>query len=136
MSGQKIKRTKLLFLSFCGLFLLPTIGCGHFKSPSTVVHSVYMDCNNGEYPKARHLFTQDLRAQSDGSLEANGLGIKMVCDRLTNSGSITEVDIKGETIRGDRATVVADVQFNSGATRSGERTDLVREDGVWKVALQ
>jgi hypothetical protein len=131
------KRTIRAVLSGFGLAaMLMTTGCGHFKRPSTVVHSVYMDCNNGEYPKARHLFVADMRRKSDGALQTNGEGIREVCDRLSNSGTISDIDIREETIRGDHAVVVADVHFDSGATRYGERTNLVREDGIWKVTVQ
>jgi hypothetical protein len=122
-------------LSGLGLItVMMTNGCGHFKRPSTVVRSVYMDCNHGEYPKARHLFVEKMRTESDGALEMNGQGIRQVCDRLTNSGTISDIDIREETIGGEHAVVVADVHFDSGATRFGERTNLVQEDGVWKVA--
>jgi hypothetical protein len=131
---SKQRMTKAYLCVFPVLFGLTATGCGHFKRPSTVVHSVYLDCNNGEYPKARHLFVQDLREMTDGALEANGKGgIKSVCDHLTNSSSLTSVDIVSETIEGDRATVIVDAHFVSGETHYGERSTLVRENGVWKL---
>ena len=128
------RRIGKVLLSGFGLVLgLTASGCGRFKAPSTVVHSLYADCNNGEYPKARHLFVQDMQANSDGALEANGRGIKAVCDQMTNSSTLTDVDIKSVKVEGDRAMVVADVHFDTGAARYGDETLLVREDGVWKV---
>ena len=128
--------TRAYLCVFPMLFGLTTTGCGHFKRPSTVVHSVYVDCNNGEYPKARHLFVQDLRDTSDGAIVANGKGIKSVCDRLTKSSSLTGVEIVSENIQGDRATVIVDAHFVSGEAHYGERSTLLREDGVWKLTAE
>jgi hypothetical protein len=136
MKQSRKRMTRVVLSGFGLLAVSSTSGCGRFKRPSTVVHSVYMDCNNGEYPKARHLFVERMRTKSDGALETNGQGIRQVCDRLTNSGTIADIDIREETVRGDHAVVVADVHFDSGATRYGERTSLVREDGTWKITGQ
>jgi hypothetical protein len=92
-----------------------------------------MDCNNGEYPKARTLFVATLREEFDGAVNANAPGIKGVCDRITRSGTLTDVQITSETIRGEKATVLADVHFKDDSVKLGDRTDLVQEDGAWKV---
>jgi hypothetical protein len=115
------------------LLCLFATGCGRFKKPSTVVHSLYMDCNNGEYPKARSLFTAELRDTFDGAGIANGPGIKAVCDRLTNSGSIADVAIESEVIHGETATVLTDLRFQDNTMKYRDRTDLIQEDGAWKV---
>jgi hypothetical protein len=52
---------------------------------------------------------------------------------MTNSSTLTDVDIKSVKIDGDRAMVVADIHFDTGEARYGDQTLLVREDGVWKV---
>ncbi len=130
---MKLKAT--LFLPCFGMLLsLGATGCGRFKRPSTVVHSLYMDCQNGEYPKARNLFIKDIRENFDGALAFDGPGIKGVCDRLTRSGTLEGVTITDEKIVGDRAVVVTDLQFENNIVKQGVQTQLLREDGAWKVS--
>jgi hypothetical protein len=119
----------------CGLLLASSAGgCGRFKRPATVVQSLYLDCNNGEYPKARFLFKSDLRDEFDGALNSNGPGIKGACDRLTKGGTMSNVEIAAESVHGEKASVYANVRFTDDSERRAQRTDLIQEDGVWKVS--
>jgi hypothetical protein len=108
-------------------------GCGHWKKPSTVVHSLYMDCNNHEYPKARNLLSAPVRRTSDGAITVLDPEIVALCDRLTESGTVSGIVITRELIRGDRALVIADIDFSSGTAHKGEATLLTQEKGAWKV---
>ena len=128
------RKASLILPCFSLSFALLATGCGRFKKPSTVVHSLYMDCQNGEYPKARNLFIKDIREDFDGAVTSNGPGIKGACDRLTHSGTLTRVDVQYEFIKGDQAIVVSDLSFQNDTVKQGERTQLIREDGAWKVS--
>jgi hypothetical protein len=114
--------------------LLLATGCGKFKRPATVVQSVYVDCRNGEYPKARRLFVETRRKTSDGSLEAPpGEGMKELCDRMTNSETLDSVEIRGESIQGDNAVVSTDLRFSDGTSKMALQVQLLKEDGAWKI---
>ena len=127
------RKATLILPSFCLVLPLFVTGCGRFKKPSTVVHSLYMDCENGEYPKARNLFIKDIRETFDGAVTSNGPGIKGACDRLTQSGTLSNLQIVDEAISGDNAVVISDLYFqNDGMKRA--RTHLIREEGAWKVS--
>jgi len=127
-------RKAIWILACCAsLLAFSASGCGRFKKPSTVVHSLYMDCNNGEYPKARALFVASKREDFDGALNANAPEIRGVCDRLTHSQTLTSVQITGEVIQGEKATVFADAHFSDGSAKLGAQTKLVVEEGAWKV---
>jgi hypothetical protein len=117
-----------------GIAFFGLCGCGLFKSPATVVHSLYTDCNRAEYPKARALMTESLRQQSDGALTASGLGIRQVCDALTNSGTLADVEITRQVVDGDRALIVTDASFRTGDMHRVQQTRLLRENGLWKVS--
>jgi hypothetical protein len=45
------------------------------------------------------------------------------------------VDITKEVIRGEGATVTANIAFKDGSTRYNDKTHLIKEKGSWKIAL-
>ena len=127
-------RKAMWILACCASPLaISATGCGRFKKPSTVVHSLYMDCNNGEYPKARALFVAVKLEDFDGALNANAPGINGGCDRLTHSRTLTDVQITDVVIQGEKATVFADAHFSDGTAKLATPTKLVVEAGAWKV---
>ena len=54
---------------------------------------------------------------------------------IAGSGSIIRVDITKEEIRGEGATVTANIAFKDGSTKNNDKTNLIKEKGSWKIAL-
>jgi hypothetical protein len=59
----------------------------------------------------------------------------LACDRKSRNGSIIRVDITKEEIRGESATVTANIAFKNGSTKNNDKTHLIKEKGSWKIAL-
>jgi hypothetical protein len=91
-------------------------------------------CNAGEYSKAKTFYTASMQKIIDGDLGAMAGGMKGACDQFTKNGTLASVTITSETIRGEGAIVIADVVFKDGTSKKGDETELVKENGAWKVA--
>lgn len=112
-------------------------GCGSGilgSTPSSVVKDSYIACNAGEYSKAKSYFTKDVQNLLDGTIGTAAGGIKRACDEGSHNGNISKVDITSEKIRGEGATVIADIHFKDGTTNKGDVTQLIKENGVWKIS--
>jgi hypothetical protein len=102
-------------------------------SPSDVVKNAYAACNRGEYSKAEDLFSSDLKKAIHSDMGVAIGGIKRMCDTNTKGGTLTGVDVKSETIRGEGATVIADLHYKDGRTKQGDKNELIKENGAWKL---
>lgn len=104
------------------------------SSPSTVVKDSYMACNAGNYSKAESYLSSDLKNVVSGGMGMMAGGIKGICDNASHNGTISEVDIRSESIRGEGATVVADIHFKDGSSKAADITQLIKENGDWKIS--
>ena len=104
------------------------------SGPSDVVKRLYDVCNAGEYSKATGLLSTGLQKSLDGGLGAITGGIKGACDKSTRNGTMTSVEIKSEETRGEGAIVIANIHFKDGSTTPGDRTELIKENGAWRIA--
>jgi hypothetical protein len=52
---------------------------------------------------------------------------------LREAGTISGVDVKSENIQGEVATVVAGLHFKDGTSKPGDTTDLIKENGDWRI---
>jgi hypothetical protein len=111
--------------------LVPLAGCSHTRSPSATVRAAYENCNAGKYSEAEPLMSKDLI-----STAASFGGVKTLCDINTRNGTIKDIATSGEEIRGESATVTMIFTFNDGTKVSGFHAPLIKEGGVWKVALK
>lgn len=102
-------------------------------SPSDAVKNLYAACDRGEYSKAEDLFSADLKKAVHSDMVALVGGTKGVCDLATKGGTLTSVDVKSETIRGEGAIVIADLHYKDGSTRQGDKSELIKENGAWKL---
>lgn len=102
------------------------------ESPSSVVKDAYMACNSGEYSKLDQYLSADTKKMVHSDRATAVGGLKKACDESSHNGTITSIEIKSETMRGEGATVVADIHFRDGSTDRGDVTELVVEDGKWK----
>jgi hypothetical protein len=105
-----------------------------FSSPSSVVKKLFNACNAGEYSKAKELYTTSLQKTIDGDLGALAGGMKGICDDETRNGTITNVEIKSEDVRGEGAVVIANIHFKDGNTKEADKSELIKENGVWRLA--
>ncbi len=131
---MRATRRYWLYVSMISIAILGTVSCGSFhKSPSEVVKSVYAACNDGKYSEAEKYLSKDMTALVHGSLGASQGGMKRACDESTRDGKMTRVEILSERIRGDGATVMARIHFQDGSTKEEDKTELVKEEGAWKI---
>jgi len=63
-------------------------------------------------------------------------GVKALCDQNTREGTIQSIATTGEEIRGEGATVITTFTFKDGSKLEGFRAPLLKEKGIWKVALK
>lgn len=118
------------------------LGCGSAgissilgTDPGSVVRNQYMACNSGNYSKAESYLTPELKRLVDGDLGTASGGIKGLCDQATHNGNISTVVIKSTSMRGEGAQVVADIHFKDGSVKAGDITQLLKEDGNWKITI-
>jgi hypothetical protein len=102
-------------------------------SPSTVVKTFYMSCNAGEYSKAEDTLATDTKKLIHGDLGGLIGAMKGFCDKESRQGTITNIDIKSENIRGEGATVISDIHFKDKGTKSDDKSELIKENGAWKI---
>ena len=104
------------------------------SSPSSVVKDYYTYCNAGEYSRAEETLSADSKRMIHGDLGGLIGGMKGLCDKESRNGTLASIDIKGETIRGEGAVVLADIHFQNNGSKMGDRTALIKESGSWKIA--
>jgi hypothetical protein len=102
-------------------------------SPSDVVKHEYSACNDGKYSEAESLFSADLQKVLHGELGAAAGGIKKECENATHRGTLTQVEIVSETIKGEGATVIANIHFKDGSQKKNDENSLIKENGSWKL---
>ena len=129
-------------VSWAALFLAVAMiaGCGHLtspfqNSPGEVVKSFYLDANAGKYSDAEQLLANDADKAMKGDLGQLAGGFKHICDEETKNGTVVRVDIMKEEIRGEGATVTANITYKDGSTKSNDKTGLIKEKGSWKITL-
>ena len=114
----------LFILSACGQVATP-----FEKSPSDVVKTFYQTANEGKYSDAVLLLSEGERA----AMQRLGVGLKHHLDKNTRNGTIKDVQILSEVIRGEGATVIARISYQDGSTNTNDQTNLIKEKGSWKI---
>jgi hypothetical protein len=121
---------KNLILFVFATFLALVYGCGSSPSPSQVVKNFYDFGNKGEYSKAENCFSKELL----NSVKIFN-GTKTFIDMRTKKGTVKECKVLTEKIRGEGATVSIEVDFVDGTSQKDD-IEMIKEDGVWKIALK
>ena len=104
-------------------------------SPTAVVQAFYAYANAGRYADAQELLSEEARNAIAGPLGQLSGGWKGICDRNTKNGTIQLVEILSEDVRGEGATVIANISFRDGSSKSQDKTSLVKVGGKWKIGL-
>ena len=123
---------KLLFVALLGLASCGTTLLGG-SSPTSIVKDYYTACNAGNYSTAENYLSEDARNLNHGSLGQLAGGTKAACDHDSRNGTVTTVEIKSESVRGEGATVIANIHFKNGSVKIGDVTQMIKENGNWKV---
>jgi hypothetical protein len=105
------------------------------KSPGEVVKAFLTAANDGKYSDAKALLSDDATKAIDGELGQLAGGFKKICDSDTKDGTITQVDIVKEEIRGEGATVIATIHYKDGSKKSEDKNQLILEKGSWKLTI-
>ena len=125
-------------LALIAIFFLVFPACNHVASPfeaspSEVVKHVYFACNDGKYSEAESLFSVDVQKMLHGELGTASGGLKSECEKATHRGTLAQVEILSETIKGEGATVIANIHFKDGSQKKNDENSLIKENGAWKV---
>lgn len=133
MSGRALSK-------FILIAVVMIAGCGHLASPfqstpGDVVKGFYQAANGGKYSEAEQLLSEDADKAIKGDLGQMAGGFKHICDRDTKDGTIVRIDIVKVDIRGEGATVIADIFYKDGSSKKGDKTDLIKEKGSWKITI-
>jgi len=105
------------------------------NSPATATKKYYANCNDGQYSKVDELLSADVKKTfHEGRVAIEG-GLQEVCRIETHEGTVTSVDIKDVVVKGEGATVYADIHFIDGSTKQNEPTNLIKENGGWKISF-
>jgi hypothetical protein len=118
-------RLRLFSLLACLLALVP-MGCGS-SSPSDVVRKALAKANEGNYSTASEFLTAEARKKEIYSKDP-----KKFWDTITSDGTIKEVEIIKEEVRGEGATVELKITYKDGETVK-VKEELVKEGGSWKA---
>jgi hypothetical protein len=105
------------------------------KSPGETVKAFYLAANAGKYSEAEAMLTQEARDFADGPLGQLAGGFKGVCDSNTKKGTISQVDVVSETIRGEGATVLVTIHFQDGTSKDRARDELILKDRRWQLTI-
>jgi hypothetical protein len=103
------------------------------QSPSDVVREAYLAANEGKYSQAEKHLSSDVVNAMKGHLGAMTGGMKGAWDRLTKGGTIEQMEILKEEIRGEGARVHFRLRYKDGATKEDDEP-LIRENGRWKIS--
>lgn len=105
------------------------------KSPSQVVAAFYKTANDGKYSEIEQYLSVDAHNLFRGTLGTLAGGMKGICDKTTKNGTITNIEILSEVVRGEGATVIARIHFKDGTVNANDKTELIKEKGEWKIAV-
>ena len=137
----------LLVVLTVGALVLATLAWRWSRppSPGETVRRAYLAANAGNYSEANEYFSAETLQILQSSMGAFVGGTKGSWDSVTRNGAITRIEIVQTQVRGEGATVTAQVYFQIGArppsldrdVGHNPRTDtvtLIKERGRWKIA--
>lgn len=102
------------------------------KSPAETVAAAYMAANEGRYSEAKEYLSSAVIKVAEGDLGALAGGLRGMWDEITRNGTIREIEVLSEEVRGEGATVRFKIHYEDGRTKN-EDEPLVQEDGQWKL---
>jgi len=118
------------------VFTVLTSGCGASggSSPSTTVKAFYETANSGKYDEAKKFLSSEFLNALNGPIGAIGGGTRGILGQATRNGSIEQVEVMNEEIKGEGAVVHVKLHLKGGKIETDD-TPLIKEKGVWKVTI-
>lgn len=101
------------------------------KTPGETVQAFYKALNEGKYSEAQTMLTKEAFAALKASSEKTEGGLKELANAATKNGTISAVEVAGEEIQGDKATVVVHLRFKDGTAEENTKNGLHKVDGAW-----
>ncbi len=123
----------------CG-FVLLVFNFGSFAyaggSPFEDFKTFGMLANQGKYSEASKYLSRDAISflQSPPALAQGGL--KQYMDDITKNGTVTNIKLLRELVRGEGATVFVNTYFKDGTVEKNEAINLINEAGKWKLSIK
>jgi len=103
------------------------------KTPGETIKAFYVALNDGKYPEAKAMLTKEaLDGLNASAGQAKG-GLKDIADSATKNGTISEVAIGGEQVRGEEASVIVNLRFKDGTTEENVQHGLRQVAGTWFI---
>ncbi len=93
-----------------------------------------MAANEGKYSEAEKYMSSEVINAMKSGLWAIAGGWKGVWDKTTRNGTIHEIEILKEEVRGEGATVYFRIHFKDGKTKDDDEP-LIKEGGQWKITI-
>ena len=111
-------------------------GCSSIgqKLPSDVVKAAYMTANEGKHSEVEKYLLSEVINSMKGGLGALAGGMKGVWDEATRNGTIQNIEILREEVRGEGTTVYFRIHFKDGTTKDDDKP-LIKENGQWKITI-
>lgn len=108
------------------------------KQHSKMVRTFFMLANEAKYSKAREYLSQDVIKLLESSVAlGRGAGIKGYLDDITKHGTIATFDVLKENTRGESGEVFFSITYKDEPEVHYEgRQGLIKEAGIWKIALK
>ena len=103
------------------------------SSPGQVAKEVYVAADAGKYSEVEKRLSAAALEAYKGPLGALVGGTKGIWDDETRNGTIAQVEVLKEDVRGEGANVSLKLTFRDGTVRQVERP-LVKEGGNWKLS--
>jgi hypothetical protein len=99
------------------------------------VKAFYVTANEGHYAEAEDMLSEAAKKTMDGDLGQLAGGFKKLCDETTKDGTITNVEITSQQIRGEGAMVVDKITYKDGSVKSDDKNSLILEKESWKLTI-
>ena len=121
--------------AFVTVVSVGVLGCDDISSgsPGAVVLEIYIAANEGRYSDVEQLLTEPALEVYRSTLWAMAGGTKGIWDSETHNGTLANVEVLGEDIRGEGATVSVRLTFNDGEIIEVDRP-LLLEGGSWRLS--
>lgn len=108
-------------------------GCGNTisapqKSPGETVRAFLQSANEAKYSEAETFLSKEC---TQGKIAGF---VKLVCDQITRDGSVAEIDVVSEDIRGEGATVLINILYKDHDVKKDDKYELILRDGKWQLS--
>lgn len=128
-----MKKYQVSIIAFCALLIF---GCSQAtqqqaQSPMEVLKALNQASKNKDVPTIKNSVSKGTLQMIGESAKAQNMSVDDFLKKDTGAVSKDLPEMRNEKIEGDKATV----ELKDAATENWESVPFVREDGVWRLAL-